>query len=301
MAGLVACGPSQSVVSEQFAAADEVTTDDQELSTARYSYVTFKRDLRKCISPLCGGFWVTPVNKPTAAPTYVSGLDFSVSKLDDAVVAKLYDGAAGEVVLKGRLGPTEPRFNTRPLMVQAAWRGLPGATIAAGSWTYIVDSHDIRCFTWPCPTLDARRIGSYSHTMFSNVVIGVEVSRLNNAWLADRVKNHGALVAGTFVDGAKGPAGTEKNLKAEQVFLKIDDMTGPCPVFKLAACPSGQVRAYSQDENLCQMPGACVKHGICPLYALMRCADGYSMQSWTTAPSGCFASACSPSFVVDAE
>ena len=118
MVVLSGCGVSQTEAVD----GDVLGEDGAELSTVLRTYVTFTRDFRKCASPMCGGWFVTDVNRVSPTPRYVNAIDFSAAGLDEATVAKALDGA--ETILRGKLGPAEPLRNTRPFLVTDAWRGM---------------------------------------------------------------------------------------------------------------------------------------------------------------------------------
>src|SRR5262245_31897030 len=48
---------------------------DDQISEKNPAYVTLKRDVRRCAAPLCGGYFITEVNR-TREAQYVSGLEF---------------------------------------------------------------------------------------------------------------------------------------------------------------------------------------------------------------------------------
>jgi len=62
-----------------------ITSAGQDLRAATPSYVTLRRDLRRCASPLCGGFFVDAVNQDSlrcadgsrSAECYVADLELS--------------------------------------------------------------------------------------------------------------------------------------------------------------------------------------------------------------------------------
>ena len=126
------------------------------------------------------------------------------------------------------------------------------------------------------------------------------LTMVDGKWLTNRIEEHDALVAGKFVAGQKFSTGTEQILSASQVFVKIPEAPGPCPVFKLAACPNGQTRTYVRNADRCILPAACVSGGACALF-VPQCAPGYTLQSWTGGKFACQAYACDPAWSVPAE
>jgi hypothetical protein len=280
--------------------ADEPTeTADGELSASSRSYVTLRADMRKCMAPMCGGYWVHDVNRKTDEK-YVSGLDFAKSGLNEDQIAKILDANPEELVLRGKLGPKDQGFDTRPLLVYEAYRGMPGVAPLAGETFYRAEdrSPQISCFAAPCPNETATKLNATAKTNFD----GYSVKRalmpfVDEAWLTARVHKHNAIVSASILNGQKYPGGFEQILDASQVFVRIDDASGPCPAIKLPACGAGQTWAYTRDADLCVMPDMCVADGNCPSLAWPHCADGYSVSAWRVNSVGCTQFACDPSFV----
>lgn len=291
IAAATACGPAPGE--------PEATSGEDEISTRTPAYVTLRRDVRRCIAPLCGGYWIKDVNR-SRAEVYVSALDFSEANLDDATIAKVHEAA--ELVIFGRLGPRESQFNTRPLVVLEAYRGLPGVTARTTDGFYSVTTNDppIQCFAAPCNNDLARRLNSRAA---QQSFTGVEVAPVlrgfvDAAWLVGRVERHGALVSAHFEDGQQFPAGRERLLVTSQIYIRLPDTTGPCPAMPIARCPEGQVNVFGRNADRCIIPAGCVEPGFCT-EAFPVCDEGYTLASWAAAPNGCEAYACDPSFVTE--
>jgi hypothetical protein len=274
-------------------------TDD--LSASSRSYVTLTHDARKCMSPVCGGYWVKDVNRKTAAQ-YVSGLDFSASGLDQAVVDVVLAAPPEELVLRGKLGPVESAHNTRAFLVSEAYLGMPGMTPAAGEVFYQAKdrSPTISCFAAPCPNEAATKLNATAKTYFSGYSVARAAAVLvDQDWLIERINHDGAIVAAKIVDGQAFPAGKEQVLDASQVYLRADAVKGPCPAFKLAACPKGQVWTYTRDQDLCLHPDKCVLDAGCPSLQPPKCASGYDVASYRIDAPSCVHLSCDPGFVND--
>jgi hypothetical protein len=278
----------------------ETADSEDELSASSRSYVTVTKDTRKCVAPLCGGYWVEDVNRKTAA-TYVSDLDFSPAGLGAGALEDARSAPPEELVLRGKLGPKEASFGTRAFLVSEVYRGMPGVTPVAGEAFFQAKprSPQISCFAAPCPNEVATKLNSTDKTNFD----GYEVARaqkpfVDAAWLVERVEHHGAVVAARWSDGQTYPAGVEKLLDASQVYVRLPADPGPCPAFKLAACPAGQSWTYTRTVDLCLTPDKCADDAGCPSLQPAQCAEGYDLASWRTDTASCRAFACDPSFVV---
>ena len=287
-----ACGVSESVV-EQHDGAD-VLDVDAELSTASRTYVGIRRDFRKCISPLCGGYWVHDLNRVNLSEVYVNSLDYSASGLSDVERGQV-EGGLEEVVLRGKLGPKEAQFGTRPFIVSEAYRGMPGKQFD-GEQFFKVKPVNIQCFRAPCPSLGATRVNYAAQTLFHGFDVAyVGEGRVDANWLTGRALHHGAIVVGTWYR-----KGEERLLDVANVFVRLPEQRDGCPQYKLAQCPEGQVHSFTRDADRCVLPSGCITPGGCALY-LPTCNEGYTLQSWTSAPFACNAYVCDPSWVLPAQ
>jgi hypothetical protein len=89
----------------------ETDSDGAAVSTVKTGYVTVRRDFRRCMFPLCGGYWVKAAetggklrcsDKLSALECYVPELDLKALKLTDEQTASFNAGAA---VLYGATAP----------------------------------------------------------------------------------------------------------------------------------------------------------------------------------------------------
>src|SRR6185436_3701129 len=105
------------------------------------------------------------------AEQYVSGLDFSESSLPTDAVDDVRSAPAEELVLRGHLGPQEPRFHTRPFVVLDAFRGMPGVTPREDDAFYQVHARKppIACFVAPCPNEIASLLNTNQEAVFDRV------------------------------------------------------------------------------------------------------------------------------------
>jgi hypothetical protein len=146
-------------------------------------YYTLTRDLRECLSPLCGGFFIQALNqqktkcynrKQSREGCYVAALDLSSTGLDQSSFWETIISSDGGIVL-GSYKPTafpdqEGRF--ADLVVEAGWVSLQEATGSVsrfcdcdpnpndndpvcdcGPGEICVDDPSDRCLGCTCPTI----------------------------------------------------------------------------------------------------------------------------------------------------
>lgn len=166
--------------------------------------------------------------------------------------------------------------------VDAVFRGIPGAT-----WTQ--DEVFVRM---------KDRLASQLNLDVSTEVRALDLSRVENdamdhAWLEDRVHARGAVLAGQFMGepGGRGVLG----FRVDEVFVPMPDRTKECPR-PVRFCPRGTARAYSRDADRCLVPGGCVVPSACGGTA-PDCPSGFALRTWRSAPHGCRAYVCDPSFL----
>ncbi len=292
MAGLLFLGSACGVAAVEVDGVEQETLadDSQDLSTTKDTYVIARRDIRRCVSPMCGGYWVKDLNS-TMQERYVSGFDFSDSSLPSSIQDAVFGAPDNELVLFGRLGPKETRFNTRPLMVKLAYRGMPGKTFTDSDKFYGVFPSKIACFTTPCANLQTTRLNrTTGHTMATDLELSAALGQLVDPnWLNSRAFSGKTVIAGKIVrkDG-------HVTVTASQVFVALPDRAVPCPVARPPRCPSGQTASFERTSDRCTLPtGQCTPFGVCAHY-IPACDAGYRQVSWTNI---CPRYACEPEFL----
>ena len=279
---------SCAVADDEFAG-ESIDDDSSDLSTTKDTFVIVRRDQRRCIAPLCGGYWVKDLNS-TMQERYVSAFDFGGSTLSDEVQAQVTGGPDFEIVLEGRLGQKENVYNTRTLRVIAAYRGMPGMTLAATDKFYSVSPTRIACITQPCANLQTTRLNrTTGHTMATDVSVERALATMvDEGWLHDRVVAKRAVVAGRVVR-----KNNHVTVDARQVFIALPDQVALCPADVVESCPSGEVIAFERTTDRCTVAVGCTVPGVCAPFD-PTCDAGYSLVSWQNM---CPRNACEPAFL----
>lgn len=269
-----ACGVSSLEVDDT---EDTLADDSQELSTTKDTFVIARHDYRRCVSPLCGGYWVKDLNS-TMQERYVSAFDFSESSLPESTFDVVRGAPDNELILFGRLGPKESRFDTRTLMVKLAYRGMPGKTFSATDKFYGVFPSKIACFTTPCANLQTTRLNrTTGHVMATDMNLSAALATLvDDQWMMSRAYSGKTVIAGKIVRKSG-----HITVTASQVFVQLPDRAVPCPVERPARCPSGQIHSYERSPDRCTLPtGQCTPPGACANFT-PSCDAGYRLVSWT--------------------
>jgi hypothetical protein len=287
------CGVAELEVDDS-SAAEAMAEETAELSTRTASYVVFRRDQRRCLSPVCGGYWVSDVNRRVLREEYVSGFDFSGSGLTEEAQAKALEGDEREVILRGKLGPTETRFNTRTFLVLEAFRGMPGVRAAATDSFYRVERADnLRCVVAPCPSLRAIKLHTTQQTLFHEVSVArASKTNVDARWMTSRITDQGALVAAAFVTRNRSTT-----LDAAQVFMRLPEPSQSCPRIALPSCAAGYTLSWVRNENRCLLPSACVLTVSCPQIR-PYCEPNYTAMAWNGGTRACPRAVCDPTWVM---
>jgi hypothetical protein len=204
---------------------------DSSYSTSTYYLV--RRDLRRCVYPYCGGYWVHRVNQPTtrcvdgvyAAECYVSDILYTRLGLSARALPPFAEKvASGKAVVRGT-------FSTWYLSGHAfaklqATEGWQAATDKVPTGTfYRAWDNGVRCITYPCFTIHEAKLNSTISTNLSGV-------NLENAGAPQDVtqkgydqlfgRPQGLIIAGVNRTVPRaGPAGDGRALVASQFYFKV--------------------------------------------------------------------------------
>jgi hypothetical protein len=180
LAGCAASGDPQDQV------ANEAATGSVDAADAGYAYTYYALapDLRKCPSPMCGGWFLKELNHSTtkcfdgtATACYVPALDWSEAGLSDAYQAVLLDAARtpdvfGGVyaIVRGRLAKYDvPTFapDRGRFVISEGWVA-EGETSSTGLFVKIEDN-GMRCLVAPCRSMDEWTLNMTSATDIAGV------------------------------------------------------------------------------------------------------------------------------------
>jgi hypothetical protein len=184
-----------------------------------------QQDVRRCVSPLCGGYFVKRVNQSRTRcangrwmrECYVAEIDWQGKPEVDPGKALL----RGDIVAR-----SFPRFgNLGALRVTESWQS-PTDSAAKGTF-YRTRDRGVRCITHPCLTHSATRLGFALTKNIAGVDFvsaGASGEMISEA-AAAMTHPDGVIVAGYFVT-VIGPGGRAQTLKANKFYLRAGSQTG---------------------------------------------------------------------------
>lgn len=311
LAALAACSGSAQSPSDP--AANAGTTEDVEQQAAALrqqlqptdaasashgaSYLSLRRDLRRCASPLCGGFFVSRVNRLTTVcvdgsrsdACYVAELDLSALGLSDEQAA-LVSNAPEDFVLRGEIVPFSSDFGELgQLSVSEAWQGHAGVE-ARGAFLR-VKNEGIVCITNPCPSFSAELLNSRLPSVSIAEVDLEGISADPSDGLEQANAAEGLLVA-AWPEIVSGPAGRALGLDASEYFIPLtagSSPASPCGTRGAPACSDGTFCDFPPEAGCgrADAPGTCQPQPeLCPeIFAPVCGCDG------VTYDNACFANA----------
>jgi len=254
------------------ALADNVPVPDSLASTSTFFAV--RRDLRRCASPRCGGYFVTRVNQPRTRcangqlmpECYVAEIDWSGHSQVEADKALVRGDLLGKFYRRfGQLGM---------LRVREIWE--PASDNSPSGEFYRVRDRGLRCITHPCLTHHEARL----NTTLSGNIAGVELNgtganegRISEAFAA-MTGPQGVLVSGSHRT-VTGPGGRAQTLQATQFYLPAGGSVGQKPCIKTGC--SGQVCSDQEVVTTCEYRSEyeCYKRAACERQANGEC--GFTM------------------------
>jgi hypothetical protein len=178
------------------------------------SFYSFRRDLRRCASPRCGGYFLKLVNQRRTRcadnryqeQCYVATIDWRGQPEPDNDRGLL----RGTIRRKGQFGE---------FRVSEVWNAA-GPNQAAGTF-YRVRDRGLRCIAAPCATHHEAKLNSTASRNIAGVDLagaGAPDNLVGDASQA-MTSRDGILVSGTH-SVVTGPAGRMQSLKATQFFLR---------------------------------------------------------------------------------
>ena len=278
---------------------EEVGASEDDLSaSSNFGYfIVTRQDMRKCIAPLCGGYFVKRVNenKTTCADgskhddCYVSAIQLTGVNLSAHEEAKLREAViSGKALVKARM--YKKKWGGVTLGTLKANEGWLGATGSAPDGTFYRAAHNgIVCIKAPCPTTTAYGLnGADDHNVINVALDGTATPA--DADMLDRASQalgttEGILIAGGIqlpkcVPGSDcGPTAV-----ASEFYVRMTRREGKScgghTVNGNVPCNPGQFCQYALGAicGAADAPGSCAyRTEICPaIYNPVCGCDGHT-------------------------
>jgi len=179
-----------------------------------YTYFEIYKDLRKCASPSCGGFYFHRLNRTSTVchngssqwSCYVPGLDWTESKLGGDQQSSLLDAATRDASSYGVIAIVRGRFgaqsytgfgNLGRFIVTEAWVAENNA-VSDGVFVRARDN-GVRCITAPCPTIGEKALNTSRYANIHGLdwaAAGLDDDQINKLATEMVATPGGILIAG---------------------------------------------------------------------------------------------------------
>ncbi|MEO6773252.1 MAG: DUF6748 domain-containing protein [Kofleriaceae bacterium] len=246
-----------------------------------YTYFEIWKDLRKCSSPSCGGFFLHRLNRTSTVcadhtsrwACYVPDLDWSEAALGDVQQSQLLDAATrdstsyGAVALvRGRMAPAtySGYGNLGRFIVTEGWIAENDA-ISSGVFVRVHDS-GVRCITTPCPSTREKALNTSRSANVDALdwhpsgLDDDQVSRLSNEIYA---QPYGVIVAGDpYTYTEHGQRATGRTVNA--AYHRLVDQTcyiGGCSNQVCSDHDGVLTTCLWKDEYACYQSATCERQG----------------------------------------
>jgi hypothetical protein len=257
---------------------DEVDVDSAEEAVvgapSNYGYFQVtRRDLRKCVAPLCGGFFVKRVNEQKTlcadgtrqAECYVSSIELKGAGLSAREEADFRQALeSGKALVKART--YKKRWSNRWVGLikgNEAWLGATGSQ-ADGTF-YRVANNGIVCVKAPCPSTTAYELNSGDSYNVINVHLESTATPADPAIL-NRAQNALATKDGILVAGGVALPKCLPNsncgpfVTASEFYVRVTRREGhSCGFWQTYDCNAGQFCSWAADDicGAADAPGKC--------------------------------------------
>jgi len=257
-------------------AAPEVDSLTVDSLAGTSSFYTIRRDLRRCASPMCGGYFIKLANQ--ARTRCANGRSMPQCYVASIEWNGLAEPQNNNALVRGSLS-TRGNRNGKYGVLKAREVWLAASDSQPSGTFFRVRDRGIRCIAAPCETHHEAKL----NTSVSRNIAGIDLSGAGAPENAVSDANtamtspDGILVAGDHTR-VTGPAGRSQMLKAAQFYLRAkpegtssgnDNSNKPC--FKTGC--SGQVCADEEVITTCEYRTeyACYKTARCERQANGKC------------------------------
>ena len=230
-------------------------------------YFTIRPDYRKCVSPICGGWFVNPVNrKRMRCPNgrfqkecYVGTDKIDIRNLSEEQLQTLRQAMYDSRVLINAAISNSVEYGE--LQISDAW--ISANNEPPSGRFFSVSKSGIVCITYPCLTMDAQVLNRRHVKAIAD--LDLSMVRASEAQLVEAntalSSDEGLPISGSFYK-VSGPAGEALGISASQFYLKV---VGEKPLSCMPTGCSGQICSDTDVITTCEWRPeyACYRTATC--------------------------------------
>ncbi|MCF6363031.1 MAG: hypothetical protein L3J88_06750 [Gammaproteobacteria bacterium] len=191
------------------------------------TYFTIKPDFRKCVAPICGGWFVKAVNRDVSQcpdgsvkeECYVGAERINIVGLSDIQITEIRQAMReSRILIQGRLAGI---VDYGLLIIDNAWLS---ASDQPPSGIFVnVSDNGIHCIIDPCPSYDGEILNKYVVKSLADYDLSEVETDDEQLTLAREAANSGdgLMMAGRFIE-VTGPGGSAQGITASQFYLKVE-------------------------------------------------------------------------------
>jgi hypothetical protein len=250
-----------------------------------YTYFEIWRDMRKCISPLCGGFYLHRLNRTSTIchngspkwACYTPELDWTEANLSDELKGALFAAAEEGAMTPGAVALVRGRFapktftgygNMGRFVVTEAWVA-EGDGVSEGVFARVKDN-GIRCIQSPCPTVTEKGLNKSTWANIHGLDFsygGFAEDQISKMWQEMVDRPSGVIIAGDRYTWKENGI-TAKGRTVTAAYRRLESVAAPGPCFK-GGC-SGQLCSDQEgaistcewrEEYACYQTATCERQG----------------------------------------
>ncbi|KAM9957162.1 hypothetical protein ACTFIW_008902 [Dictyostelium discoideum] len=260
-------------------------------------YFSVRKDLRKCSSPSCGGYFFKRINSDEKE-MHVTGLSLINANLKPN---RMEDEK--NVIVSGDITLTDKDqgfysfflkgIHYRMVLPPSGYNKLNSKnlkTTSSESYGFISNSGIACSRAEGCPIYKFSKINTNETTNFATYTepYTSSVPLLDKEWFSSRlIKTDTSFYVGSIVLGSI----SKGDLTISSIFVNTEDPALPCP--ENPSCPGGKIQTFTRSVNRCPIFNKCVNRGVCHL-GIPHCPVGYTSYSIQSAPNGCLKYFCDP-------
>lgn len=212
---------------------NSITTPTVNDVFSRDGFYTFKQDLRKCPSPICGGIFVKKVNKDKTlcadgsyqTECYVTAINWATKKTVGFNIGNK------KILLQGSIAKKNfPGFGILGIFkVNEAYRPLTNKLLDSKTLYAGLENNGLLCITTPCFSFDEHILNTKKTRLISDIDLS-KVNLPHQVFTFPDLSTGKVLLAAGHNHQTNLPFGVGITFVANEIYVPIKKPAGICPI-----------------------------------------------------------------------